>query len=71
MNEGRDARWGLFILLIIGLLAIGGLAWYDGQADARACQDAGYEDYHEDITGGYCYRWIDGHKVLVPFGEIE
>ena len=62
--------WGLIILIVL-IVLVGIFAWWDGQRDSRVCQDAGYEDYHEDSTGGWCYLWQAGRKVLTPFGEVE
>ena len=57
-------------VLIIIILLVGLVGWYTGQENVRACKGAGYADYHEDSTGGYCYLWEDGRKVLTPFEEV-
>lgn len=59
----------LMVLLVFGIVAICNKCATSGINDSY-CIDAGYDGYIKADGESYCYRIMDGTRVLTPYSVV-
>jgi hypothetical protein len=69
----RRTRHDTAISLVLVAVVIISLAFIwktNHSASTTLCEKMGYQGFHLDFSGSYCYSWSEGKKVMTPLNSI-